>query len=144
MKKYKSKIGVSFGLVAVLTALILIVSFAIAMKDNYSTAEMVILLIVYLLGFTAYCFSFIYPICNTEYIIQEKELLIKCGLYKKKILLNDIVEVIPRKSFGREPALSMQRLYIKYSEGQGIYSIGISPRNMKDFLKNIEGFSNTL
>jgi hypothetical protein len=133
MKKYKSKIGVSFGLVAVLTALILIISFAIAMKDNYSTAEMVILLIAYLLGFTAYCFSFTYPICNTEYIIQEKKLLIKCGLYKKKILLNDIVEVIPRKSFGREPALNMQRLYIKYSEGQGIYSIGISPRNMRDF-----------
>lgn len=144
MKKYKSKIGVSYGLIAVLIALILIISFVIVMKDSYSTAEMVILLIAYLLGFTAYCFSFIYPICNTEYIIQEKELLIKCGLYKKKILLNDIVEVIPGKSFGREPALSMQRLYIKYSEGQGIYSIGISPRNMKDFLKNIEGFSNTL
>lgn len=137
MRKYKSEIGFSFYFIAILIGTIIILSLVAILKDSFSISETIFLLFAYILVMLAYFFSIVYPLINTKYIVQDEKIIIKSGFYKKTILCNQIVEIVEKKSFNREPALSTRRLYIKYSDGQGKYWIGISPRNKADFIKNI-------
>lgn len=137
MKKYRSEVGYSFYLMAILLSAIIILSFVFALRETSSMSETIMLFVVYGIVVLAFYFAVIHPLINTQYIVQNEKLEIKSGFYKKEISYNKFVEIIEKTSFGREPALSSRRLYIKYRDGQGMYWIGISPRDRVNFLKDI-------
>lgn len=74
---------------------------------------------------------------STNYRVTADELLIKSGPFKWVILLSDIQSVEPTRSALSSPALSLNRLRIKYSKDKQIL---ISPDKPEEFL-NIIGHS---
>lgn len=137
MKKYKSEIGYSFYLMMFILVVVITLSFIFALRGTDSKSETIVLFVAYAIAALAYCLSVIHPLINTQYVVQDKKLEIKSGFYKKTISFNQLVEIIEKKSFGREPALSSKRLYIKYRDGQDMYWIGVSPRDRENFLEDI-------
>lgn len=142
LKKYKSEIGLSFYLVVTLITIIIVLSLIILLMNSIPSSEIIILIVAYTLVFLAYYFSILYPLFNTNYVIQDETLIVRSGFYKKVILRNQIVEITEKKSFNREPALSTRRLYIKYREDSAMCSIGISPKNKEDFLRKLGIYGN--
>ncbi|MDR2888736.1 MAG: PH domain-containing protein [Lachnospiraceae bacterium] len=142
MKSYRSKIGrVYFVMTIVFTALI-VLSITAAFAGATLTAEKITLVCAFVAAMFGLFFATIFPMLNTRYVIVEDRLIITSGFYKKTIALSQITEIYEKKSFGREPALSATRLYLKYVSGPEKGGVGISPQNQADFLKSINKESN--
>mgnify|MGYP002786271448 FL=1 len=70
-----------------------------------------------------------------EYRITEKELQIKClFLYNLKIPIENIREVRPSRDLSSSPALSLNRLRIRYNKFDDIL---ISPQNQDQFIAEL-------
>lgn len=143
MKIHKSEISYSFYSIAVVIAIAIILSFVFTMKGVDSISETIVLFVAYIMAALAFYFSVVHPLINTQYVIEGGKMVIRSGFYKKTISLNQVIEIIEKKSFGREPALSSRRLYIKYRDGQDMYCIGISPKDRVNFLKDIGNSSSS-
>jgi hypothetical protein len=71
-----------------------------------------------------------------RYGIDEEFLVVRHGLIRQRILLKDIVEVVPSRSPLSSPALSLDRLKIRF--GQGYFkSAMISPALKAEFLDEL-------
>ena len=76
---------------------------------------------------------------NTKYAIFEDKIFIQCGFYRKAIILSSIVLIKSMKSFSSSPALSVDRVYIKYCVNGLTEEVFISPKNKTEFINIISG-----
>ncbi|RZJ55116.1 MAG: hypothetical protein EON49_21085, partial [Acidovorax sp.] len=68
---------------------------------------------------------------DTSYTLTAEELLVRSGPLRWRIALGDVREVLPSRSWVSSPALSLDRLRIRYGQGR---SILISPREKQRFI----------
>ena len=71
---------------------------------------------------------------NIKYSLSEDELFVKNGFSTQSIPLKDITHIIPTNSMLSAPALSLDRIEIKYKGG----SIVISPKDKEGFYRAIQ------
>lgn len=72
---------------------------------------------------------------NTYYWIKEDKLKIVCGiLYKQEISILEIKDIQPTTNPLSSPALSLDRLAIRYGNRQ---TVMISPKDKKAFIKEL-------
>ena len=71
---------------------------------------------------------------NIKYSFSEDELFVKNGFSTQSIPLKDITHIIPTNSMLSAPALSLDRIEIKYKGG----SIVISPKDKEGFYRAIQ------
>ncbi len=131
---YRSSIGWMFPFVSLLTAICLIGSF-ICIQDDESRLGIIIAYVIAAIG---YFWALVYPLINTKYVLESDRLIIICGMYKRVIYFRQIVDVYKKKSLGRQPALSENRVFIKYKEYGEINDVGISPKSLEDFTREIK------
>jgi len=72
---------------------------------------------------------------GTGYTITSDQLLIRCGPFSFRVVLNDIAEIIPTRNPLSSPACSLDRLKVVY--GYSRQSLMISPKNKPEFLSAI-------
>ena len=89
-----------------------------------------------LIAFETVLFSFIVHLfLNTNYIIENKILKVKCGIFSyKPIDINLIKEISNTKSIISSPAPSFDRIVIKYGKFDELI---ISPKNKMNFLNDL-------
>ena len=71
---------------------------------------------------------------NVKYSLSDDELFVKNGFSTQSIPLKDIIYIIPTNSMLSAPALSLDRIEIKYEGG----SIVISPKDKDGFYRAIQ------
>jgi hypothetical protein len=71
---------------------------------------------------------------DTCYTLTAEELLIRSGPFRWRIALSDVHEVSPSRSWRSSPALSLDRLRIRYGAGR---SILVSPRERQQFIDSL-------
>ena len=71
---------------------------------------------------------------NVKYSLSDDELFVKNGFSTQSIPLKDIIYIIPTNSMLSAPALSLDRIEIKYEGG----SIVISPKDKEGFYHAIQ------
>jgi len=77
---------------------------------------------------------------NTYYLVDENELLIKCGLGKgTRLDVGQIISICETNDPTNSPALSMSRLEIRYRAKSGGFSdtIIISPKDKQGFIEQL-------
>lgn len=73
---------------------------------------------------------------NTYYLLDEFHLCIKCGLGKPlQISYKEIIGVKETRSFLSSPALSLDRLEIRFFRNKKSDSVYISPQRKNEFIK---------
>lgn len=77
----------------------------------------------------------VHLIYNTGYAITRDSLQIRCGVFRKTIPLAAIEEVMPSRSLLSGPALSLDRLNVRYSGSR--FGVLISPEERKKFLRDL-------
>jgi hypothetical protein len=70
---------------------------------------------------------------GTTYALTDKALLIRCGPFRRQLLVSAIQEIAPSRSPVSSPACSLDRLHIKY-EGSRL-GVLISPSDKRSFLE---------
>jgi Bacterial PH domain len=132
-KAYRSKVdtwfGVILGAVPILLAFIIWKLFHESVHDKWFIA-----LPIFFIGI---CLP-ISLLAYTNYTITEKSLLIRCSLFKWEISLKEILTIEPTKNSLSSPALSLDRLRIKYGQGK---SIMISPLNKTEFIRDLQAMN---
>ena len=76
----------------------------------------------------------IWLLLDTNYTLTADELLIRSGPFRWRIALSDVREVSPSHSWISSPALSLDRLRIRYGAGRNIL---VSPREKQRFIDNL-------
>lgn len=72
------------------------------------------------------------------YEVTERELVIRSGLFRWKVPLDGIEEIRPTRSIISAPALSLDRLLIRFRNAKGRFGLAmISPRDRAGFLREI-------
>ena len=71
---------------------------------------------------------------STRYVIQDQQLVVRSGLFKWRIPINEISGITPTSDPIASPALSLDRLRITYGQAK---SLLISPRDKDGFLAQI-------
>ena len=71
---------------------------------------------------------------NVKYSLSDDELFVKNGFSTQRIPLKDIIYIIPTNSMLSAPALSLDRIEIRYEGG----SIVISPKDKEGFYHAIQ------
>ena len=89
---------------------------------------MALLLGVITLGLTTTLFAWL--LRSTYYEIDGDDLRVVCGPFRKRIPVGDIASVEPSRSVWSSPALSLDRLRIRY----GDKSILVSPADKRGFI----------
>ncbi len=84
-----------------------------------------VVLMTYLLGWPVY------------YEIAGKLLLIRMGVFKWKIPIEDIVGAQPSRCIAKAPALSMDRVRIDYQRGGSRCSMLVSPEGKRRFFEDL-------
>ncbi|MBV7540353.1 PH domain-containing protein [Acidovorax sp. sic0104] len=71
---------------------------------------------------------------DTNYTVTADELLVRSGPFRWRIALGQVHEVLPARSWRSSPALSLDRLRIRYGQGR---SILVSPREKQRFVDTL-------
>lgn len=72
------------------------------------------------------------------YEVTERELVIRAGLFRWRVPLDGIAEIRPTRSIVSAPALSLDRLLIRFRSAKGRFRLAmISPRDQAGFLREI-------
>lgn len=128
---FKSKIGAWFHVLAVLlvalTGLLTYLAFVRRAAVLYMAAAIFLLLMGLL----------VLPMWwNTKYILEETQLRIICGLSRRGIAYGDILAATPARDIASAPALSLDRVQIRYrtKDGDNNY-IAVSPLDQAGFLQ---------
>lgn len=126
--KYKSKTDWWFHLCVIITALFTAYIFYLATKGDPT-------MLLAAMMFAAMFFLFLLPTyLLTYYVFEEKQLVIRSGLFsKRRILYTDIISCYPGSATGENAALSRQRLVITYMRGAKKKTINVSPKESFDF-----------
>jgi len=131
MKVYKSKIDLEFVIpLNILIGSILILT--LYEEANWIAFIINILIILFIFHMTT----------STFYIINRDVLTIKCGiLYSKSIEIKSIKRIIETNNPISSPALSLDRLQIKYGQ---YHSVIISPKHKEEFINQITNFNSNI
>jgi hypothetical protein len=88
-------------------------------------------------GATAFLFAiYLGLVFPMRYGIDEKDIVVRHGLVSQRIPLRDITEVAPTRNPLSSPALSLDRLHIKFGEGF-FRAAMISPAEREAFLAEL-------
>jgi hypothetical protein len=68
---------------------------------------------------------------STDYRIADGVLLIRCGIFRWRVLIRTITSVTPTRSPASSPAMSLDRLRVEYDERE----ILVSPRDKAGFVR---------
>jgi hypothetical protein len=134
-KKYKSKVDNWLTVVAILPVVICII-FGFNQNDIPSAITSIAISIIILAFFVHLYFS-------TFYTIRNSKLNIKSSFYLYySIDIQSINKIEKSNSWEKAPALSMDRLEIKYNEKPAVRynfydSVIISPKNKKEFIEDL-------
>jgi hypothetical protein len=79
---------------------------------------------------------------GTSYALTDEALLIRCGPFRRRVLLNTIQEVAPSRNPVSSPACSLDRLHIKYQGSR--LGVLISPSNKRSFLQELASLDSQL
>ena len=71
---------------------------------------------------------------STYYVIDGGTLLAKSSFLSWRIDIRSIVEITPTRSTASSPAMSLDRLAIRYRKGGRVRQILVSPRDKSGFL----------
>jgi hypothetical protein len=80
---------------------------------------------VFVFGFIAWVFA------ATRYVVTADTLVVRSGPFRWRISLAEITEIVPSRNPLSSPALSLDRLEVRYGRGRRIL---ISPRDRRSFL----------
>lgn len=83
----------------------------------------------------------VYLLVATRYIITPQELLIESGPIRKRVALSSIVSITPIRNPISSPALSLDRLEVRYGKYD---SVLISPADKVRFLATLRQFNPAL
>ncbi|MDT5293639.1 MAG: hypothetical protein QOJ76_519 [Acidobacteriota bacterium] len=72
-----------------------------------------------------------------NYEITDDELLVRCGLMRRRVPLASIEEVAPSRNPASAPAWSLDRLRIEYLKGGSVRTLFISPKDKGAFLRDL-------
>lgn len=125
--KFKSAIDtwlVVFGFVVPIGALAF--AFVYAPPMPASSWAVAVAVSVFALGLPVWLFV------STVYIVSEDELLIRSGPFRWRIPLQEITSVEPSRSLLSSPALSIDRLKIRYKNNRMVL---VSPKDKAGFRK---------
>lgn len=75
---------------------------------------------------------FIWLLRGTYYEVSSDTLRIVCGPYRQRILISDITAIEPTRSMLSSPALSLDRLRIRYGK---IRRVLVSPADKRGFIR---------
>lgn len=127
-KKYPSK--VSYGLLI----FIFLIFYGPLIPDLISSS--INIKIIVFIGFLTLIFAFILHLfLRTYYIIENKKLKVKCGVFLyKPIEIDSIKEVSKTKNIFSSPAPSFDRVIIKYGKFDEII---ISPKDKLSFANDL-------
>lgn len=84
----------------------------------------------------------ILPLCilvDTQYVLDDRILLIRSGPFRWRIPLNEIKSIKPTRNPLSSPALSLDRLRIVYGKNR---SCMVSPSDREGFIREIERRAN--
>jgi Bacterial PH domain len=71
---------------------------------------------------------------STCYVIDSGTLVVKSSFLTWRIDIQSIVEITPTRSTASSPAMSLDRLAIRYRKGGSVRTILVSPRDKGGFL----------
>ena len=120
---FKSKIDLWVGAIFALIPIIMICT-VIEEPDIVA-----IVITVLLIGMLAMLFF------GTKYVIDDDELIIYGGIYKKKIAINQITSIRPTKNPLSAPAMSLDRIEIAFNPHMQIALV--SPKDKETFVKKL-------
>jgi hypothetical protein len=72
---------------------------------------------------------------GTSYALTEEALLIRCGPFRKRVLVSAIQAVTPSRNPMSSPACSLDRLHIKYRGSR--LGVLVSPSDKQSFLQDL-------
>jgi len=131
LKWYRSKVDAWLALVLCLPPLASIAVCAAALRDGnlpllpWGIGSALLVLGIYL--------GLVFPM---RYGFDDTHLLVRCGICRQRIPLAQILEVHPTHNPLSSPALSLDRLYIKYGPGL-LNAVMISPTDRDCFLDDL-------
>ena len=131
----KSKIGILYWITLIFASVITIALAILAIYLKPVWSSWLVALIA--AGFAASTVFYLIPrLKDTVYEISEFDLLVKTGRNELRIPFNSIVEIsLGVKSMHMQPALSFNRVEVKYKTLKGVTDIvHISPENESEFL----------
>ena len=114
------------GLTVILVLLAVLPAFA---QAGVQEAALLVFVVVLALGLP------IWLLVATSYQIESGRLTIRSGPFRWTVLLRDIESIEPSRSMLSGPALSLDRLEIRYQQGRKVL---VSPENREKFLHAIE------
>ena len=130
MKTFNSKIDLWLSIVLFLLIGLSIYTVIEILSNQTNLIDYLISIFMVLLGV-------ILPIAliiSTKYVVDGNLLIIKAGFFKWEVNILEITEVRKTKNPLSSPALSLDRIEIKYKNNKKIM---ISPNNLEEFLKAI-------
>lgn len=77
----------------------------------------------------------VWVLLDTCYTLSPTSIDVRCGPFRHKVPINQIKEIRPTRSMLSSPALSLDRLEIRYGD---LSSIIISPLHREQFLTELE------
>jgi len=130
MKTFNSKIDLWLLIVLLLLIGLSIYTVIEILSKQTNLIDYLISIFMALLG----VFLPIGLIISTKYVVDGNLLIIKAGFFKWEVNILEITEVRKTKNPLSSPALSLDRIEIKYKNNKKIM---ISPNNLDEFLKAI-------
>ncbi len=131
MRWYDSKVDVWLAAILVLPPAAMLTMLVMGMMaGNFQTTAVGLVGAVFI---TAMYFGLIFPM---RYGINDQHLVVRSGLIRRAIRLQDITHVVPTHNPLSSPALSLDRLWIQFGEGL-FQSTMISPAERQTFLEQL-------
>lgn len=132
MQKYKSKIDWWLIIVLILASVILVQSIYINLK-TYNLYQN----LPYFIFYSLIMVLIWLPITTTYYVVDTKNLKVQSMFFKWEIPLENIHKIEQTSNPLSAPALSLDRIRIKYMQNGSPHSIMVSPKNKAEFIKAI-------
>jgi hypothetical protein len=133
---FRSKVDI--WLVIVLVGLPVIILEFVLDGIGLSDSEvnlLALLIVVFVLGIVLWLFL------TTRYTLTDEFLLIRCGPFSWAIALDEITHIEPTRNPFSSPALSLDRLAIRYGGGELLISPADKARFMLDLKKRLKARS---
>lgn len=115
-------LGFGAGALSVLTSAPILFAHDLGATPKMVTAVLLVLVVVLI---PWVCLS-------TYYVVEAKELKVRSGPFRWRIALEDIHRVSPTRAWWSSPALSLDRLCVKYGDGKWIL---LSPERREEFIE---------
>ncbi len=130
---YPSKIDKWLGAILLLVPVVSIYAVMNSWRTDAGDPFSVLLTLAFGIGLP------LWILLSTRYVLGTEKLHIRCGPFTKQIAIADIHDVQPTRNPLSSPALSLDRLRLRYGNNK---SVMISPRLQGDFLRELNARRN--